>query len=82
MARFTVYNYFDHIGVIKKYVEDRKKQPEETGAGPEEKLKERQIKALIAETVRKMTRVKAAGRPAGPSGLLPRRLRLSQCPLS
>ncbi len=54
MARFTVYNYFDHIGVIKKYVEDRKKQPEETGAGPEEKLKERQIKALIAETVRKM----------------------------
>ena len=56
MARFSVYNYYDHLDVVKKYVEEGKKQPEGTAVGPEEKLKERQIKARIAETVRKMPR--------------------------
>lgn len=56
MARFSVYNYFDHLDVMKKYVEEGKKQSERTSSGPEEKLKERQIKARIAETVRKMPR--------------------------
>ena len=54
MARFSVYNYYDHLDVVKKYVEEGKKQPEGTAVGPEEKLKERQIRAVIAETVRKM----------------------------
>ena len=56
MARFSVYNYYDHLDVMKKYVEEGKKQSERTSSGPEEKLKERQIKARIAETVRKMPR--------------------------
>ena len=54
MARFSVYNYYDHLDVVKKYVEEGKKQPEGTAVGPEEKLKERQIKAIVAATVRKM----------------------------
>lgn len=54
MARFSVYNYYDHLDVVKKYVEEGKKQPEGTASGPEEKMKERQIRAVIAETVRKM----------------------------
>lgn len=54
MARFSVYNYYDHLDVVKKYVEEGKKQPEGTAVGPEEKLKERQIKATVAATVRKM----------------------------
>ena len=54
MARFSVYNYYDHLDVMKKYVEEGKKQPEGTAVGPEEKLKERQIKAIVAATVRKM----------------------------
>ena len=54
MARFSVYNYYDHLDVVKKYVEEGKKQPEGTAVGPEEKLNERQIKAIVAATVRKM----------------------------
>ena len=54
MARFSVYNYYDHLDVVKKYVEEGKKQPEGTAVGSEEKLKERQIKAIVAATVRKM----------------------------
>ena len=54
MARFSVYNYYDHLDVVKKYVEEGKTQSEVTDAGPEEKLKERQIRARIAETVRSM----------------------------
>ena len=54
MARFSVYNYYDHLNVVKKYVEEGKKQPEGTAVGPEEKLNERQIKAIVAATVRKM----------------------------
>lgn len=56
MARFSVYNYYDHLDVVKKYVEEGKTRSEVTDAGPEEKLKERQIRARIAETVRKMPR--------------------------
>ena len=54
MARFSVYNYYDHLDVVKKYVEEGKTRSEVTDAGPEEKLKERQIRARIAETVRSM----------------------------
>ena len=54
MARFSVYNYYDHLDVVKKYVEEGKTRSEVTDAGPEEKLKERQIKAIVAATVRKM----------------------------
>ena len=54
MARFSVYNYYDHLDVVKKYVEEGKTRSEVTDAGPEEKLKERQIRAGIAETVRSM----------------------------
>lgn len=54
MARFSVYNYYDHLDVVKKYVEEGKTRTEVTDAGPEEKLKERQIRARIAETVRSM----------------------------
>ena len=54
MARFSVYNYYDHLDVVKKYVEEGTTRSEVTDAGPEEKLKERQIRARIAETVRSM----------------------------
>ena len=54
MARFSLYNYFDHLDVVKKYVEEGKKHPEGTACGPEDKLKERQVRTVIAETVRKM----------------------------
>lgn len=54
MARFSVYNYYDHLDVVKKYVEEGKTRSEVTDAGPEDKLKERQIRARIAETVRSM----------------------------
>ena len=54
MDRFSVYNYYDHLDVVKKYVEEGKTRSEVTDAGPEEKLKERQIRARIAETVRSM----------------------------
>ena len=36
MARFSVYNYYDHLDVVKKYVEVGKTRSEVTDAGPEE----------------------------------------------